>query len=234
MKYTILILHICIMLCISITVAAQHFIGLRGGISLATINFESDNGEEITNLLGADISIPFEIRVSNAFALQPELNYIRKGAEGEYTESELIGNDEYVEAFKGSVSLNYLAVPVFGKYIFETGNIDFFLLAGPVLGYALSGKNEGTLTFSVNGQVVNSLSDDADVEFNDEDGFKRFEFGLGFGAGVGANVGNGKLFLDARYNLGLSAANEDKTEGDKGYNRALSFALGYLIPLGSN
>ncbi len=233
MKNAALTFIICILTCITITSSAQLSVGLRGGISLAKIDFDSESGEDITNLLGVDISIPLEIRISNAVALQPELNYIRKGVEGDYSETELIGNDEYVEEGKGSVFLNYLAIPVFGKYILETGNIDFFLLAGPVLGYAMSGNSEATLTFKVNGQVVNMFSEDADIEFNDEDGFKRFEFGLGFGAGVGANVGSGKLFLDARYNLGLSAVSEDETEGDKGYNRALSFALGYLIPLGA-
>lgn len=213
----------------SFSVSAQTSVGVRGGISLSIINLDNAYFDEISNLPGIDISVPLEIKLSPLFALQPEFNYIQKGVKFKYAEMENDGVDKYEYEEEASASLNYLALPVFGKLFLDAGSVKFFLAAGPYAAYALNGNAKYTETLKVNGKIEDSYSENANINFNDDDGVKRFDFGLGFGTGASLGLGNGKIFLDARYSLGLASINIDETE--KAYNRSYSFALGYLIPI---
>ncbi len=230
MKNSQLFAIVCCLLGASFSISAQTSVGVRGGISLSIINFDEDDGK-IYNLPGIDISVPLEIRLSPLFALQPELNYIQKGTKFKYSETENDGVDKYEYEYDASVSLNYLALPVFGKLFLNAGSVEFFVAAGPYAAYALNGRSKYTETIKANGKIEETYSENFNIKFNDDDGFKKFDFGLGFGAGASLGLGNGKIFLDARYSLGLASITAYETESEKAYNRSYSFALGYLIPI---
>ena len=111
---------------------------------------------------------------SEKFSFQPEIMYSRQG----YS----FGDD--------IVALNYLNIPLMGKYYITKG---FSVEAGPQIGFLLSAKNEKT-----------------DVK----DLFNTFDFGLNFG--LGYKFENG-LNFGARYNLGLTDINN--VEGSSSKNK---------------
>ena len=89
-------------------------------------------------------------------------------------------------------------------------------LAGLAFGYALTAKS-----------ILDGESED--VEFTDDD--VRSNVGLVLGAQGGLPVGDGKVTLDARYNIGL---NDLESEDDmvKATNRQFQVAVGYMWTFG--
>ncbi len=81
--------------------------------------------------------------------------------------------------------ISYLGIPLNLAYKYSfTEKSDFFIQAGPYLGYGLSGK------LNPAGKVL---------IFSAEGGLKRFDYGVGFGAGVEF----GSLVASLNYQLGL-------------------------------
>ncbi len=98
------------------------------------------------------------------------------------------------------VTLNYLSLPLMGKYYVTKG---LSVEAGPQIGYLLSAKDEGR-----------------DVK----DNFKTIDYGLTFG--VGYKLENGLNFT-ARYNAGLSNINDVAGSKDKFRNGVAQLSIGY-------
>jgi len=112
------------------------------------------------------------------------------------------------ESFEGTYKVDYLNVPLMAKFYVAEG---FSLEAGPQVGLLLSAKAEG---------------DFADDDLKDY--LKGIDYGVNFGLGYKLEGG---LNFDARYNLGLSDANDD-TEflGDSTYkNGVIQFSVGYFF-----
>ncbi|GAB3702912.1 hypothetical protein GCM10027592_32810 [Spirosoma flavus] len=136
------------------------------------------------------------------FSVQPEILY------SQYGTRLAIGSD-YLQ-FK----YNLVEVPVLLKASFGQPNLRFFVNAGPIGTYALS----GTVSIREGGQ-----SDSGDIEMGKEG---RFNYGIAGGAGVALKAGPGTVLLEGRYNY--LVGNEDKTTP-----QAAMLSFGYLIPLGS-
>jgi hypothetical protein len=102
-------------------------------------------------------------------------------------------------------TINYLEVPVLLKLSpsLPGDMVRPIFFAGPSLGLLLSAKS-------------------GDVDFKNV--MKSSDFGLIFGGGVEF----GKLSLDARYNLGLSAINKEALANDI-KNRAITVMVGYTL-----
>jgi hypothetical protein len=199
----------------SVTSYAQISIGLRSGLQFSKIAFSGDDviQEEIDlikNISGTNFAIPIEFKVSDKFSVQPELSLSQRGYR---VKIDFLGLPLSVRT-----RFNYFEMPILGKLSLGSGNTKFNLLAGPSIGYALSGNTwdgEKTVDFDFKGQ-----------------GFKRFDFGLQFGGGLSFKVGPGNLFVDTRYLLGLANLNDSKDLSVKGTTRGLGFNLGYLYQLG--
>lgn len=112
------------------------------------------------------------------------------------------------ESFEGSYNVDYLNVPLMAKFYVGEG---FSLEAGPQVGLLLSAKAEG---------------DFADDDLKDY--LKGIDFGVNFGVGYKLEGG---LNFGARYNLGLSDANDDPDYlGDSTYkNSVIQAYVGYFF-----
>jgi len=112
------------------------------------------------------------------------------------------------ESFEGTYKVDYLNVPLMAKFYVVEG---FSLEAGPQVGLLLSAKAEG---------------DFADDDLKDY--LKGIDFGVNFGLGYKLDGG---LNFGARYNLGLSDANDDTDFlGDSTYkNGVFQFSVGYFF-----
>lgn len=176
----------------------------KAGVTLS--KFGGSDIEDAKFNLGFTLGVGFNFPIGEgAFSLQPELNFIQKGAkyeEGDYSEK---------------LKLNYLEIPILAKATF--GEVTkFYVNVGPSLGYGLNGKvkvKEG------------SLEEDFDVNFGDEvdEIEKRMDVGLQLGAGV---IIAEKIMIDLRYGLGLTSLNEES----KVKNNVLQFTVGVPLSIG--
>lgn len=167
------------------TVTAQEIkFGVKGGLNFASIN--GDNTREVETVTAFNFGAMAEISISEKFSFQPELVYSGQGYSS---------NDNLV-------ALNYLNVPLMGKYYVTKG---LSLEAGPQVGFLLSAKNESV-----------------DVK----DAFKAVDFGVNFGFGYKLKSG---LNFGARYNLGLSNINNLDGSSAKRTNGVVQLSVGYFF-----
>jgi len=183
-------------------VSAQTF-GIKGGINFANVTF---SGEEM------DISpksiTSFHVGPVADFVLQESLHfntgllYSVKGFK--------MKMDFFETITEVTEKINYLEVPLNLAYKFtvsETSN--FFVQAGPYLGYALNGKAKGG-------------GETSDVEFGDGK-MKRLDFGLGFGAGLEF----GSIITSLNYQLGLANTADDQDVKLK--NKVFQISFAYMF-----
>jgi len=188
-----------------LTNAQKAQFGLKGGLNVANQNFSVNGFPSASSRIGFHIGGFVEVKISDKFAIQPELLYSTQGSKFNMTVNDS-GTDYNTEnVFK----LAYLNIPVMFKYYAAE---KFSLEAGPQIGFLTSSK----LDVSVVGKTVSQ---------NAKDLFESVDFGLNLGAGYDFTK---KISAGVRYNFGL--ANVAKTEkGDDSNikNRVFSASLGY-------
>lgn len=161
--------------------------GVKAGLNFAFIT--GDNAKDLDPSTDFHFGVMAEFNISDKFYLQPELIYSGQGAETNI-------------ASEGIISLNYLNIPLIGKY-YVTERLS--LEAGPQIGFLLSTKG-GTLDY--------------------KDLLKTTDFGVNFG--VGYKLDNG-LNFSARYNLGLTNINNVDGFSDKNRNGVFQLSVGFFF-----
>lgn len=144
--------------------------GLKGGYNLAAVSFDGDG--ETGQRHSFHIGFYSESFLNDNVSLQIELLYSQQGYElkdggGTYTQK-----------------LNYINLPLMLK-AYPSDN--FFLEAGPQVGYAITHKEEFDSSFSLF---------DTSQEFNPN----SFDWGVNFGGGFKTDTG---VSFGVRYHLGL-------------------------------
>jgi len=187
--------------------------GIKGGVNFADLG--GDDAELFFELgLGGggsgDSDIPIEARTgivaggfalidfNGAFALQPEVLYVQKGAQVELEfENPLSGE---TTSITNTLKLGYIEVPVLAKFqIPLEGNIAPNIFAGPAVAFNINAEQEAE---------GGGESGTADLS----EAVSTADFGLQVGAGVDFDIGSGRtIMLDARYEFGLSSI---PSEGD--------------------
>ena len=209
----------------AVTASAQIQIsyGPRLGINLAKWHAEDlDDAGEIKNRLGYLGGAVFEIRFNENFAIQPEINFLQKGVKYSETDT-LFGN----YSSSADVSFNFLEVPVTLKVGRSFGIARVDLLAGPSLGYGLSGKTRNT--YIINGKTE---KEEFTINFKDSE-ISRIDVSLQIGAAVSFGLGeSARLFVDGRYLLGFTnVMSSSDSEDPTIHNRGIAFSAGVLFPL---
>ena len=209
-------IFIAIMLFGFSTVNAQEInFGAKAGVNFASIT--GDDTDDLDGRTSFHIGIVAEIVISDKFSVQPELLYSSQGATSEdsYTEEDINIKEE------GTVKLDYINLPIMAKFYVGEG---FSLEAGHQIGFLMNSEIEMKLTASGAG-VSESISVTEDLK----DHIKGIDFGLNLG--VGYKMENG-LNFGARYNLGLSDANDDPEffESDSSFkNSVIQVSVGYFF-----
>lgn len=169
----------------------------------AALNIASLTGdvEDSSSLVGFQIGGFAEFKISDKFAIQPELMYSAQGGKESYNEK---GYE--VEVF---TKLGYINIPIMAKYYVAKS---FSLEAGPQIGFLTSAKGE-------------MKADGESLEVDIKDEVESVDFGLNFGAGYDFTE---NITAGLRYNFGLS--NVAKTDAGDDYevkNSVFSISLGY-------
>jgi hypothetical protein len=157
-------------------------VGFKGGLNLSNL-YVNDVDDENARI-GWHAGIYTQLFSSEAFAIQPELNYSTKGTGVTYARA---GANSVMFDHDQRFNLNYLDIPVLA--VFKLGTAAE-IHAGPYWAYLVRAEirnNEG----------------DPNNEFDtiDRRNFDNWDYGLV--GGIGFNLGRGAQ-LGARYNYGLN------------------------------
>lgn len=172
------------MLAIVTAVSAQTSLGIKGGVNMS--NFYGDELDDRNVKIGFHVGVAADYEFMYNHAIQTGLFFTTKGAkyQGEFG------------SVTGEVSLNpmYLQLPVHYAYKIDVSpGTRVVLHAGPYVAYGIGGKANVTISSSEG----SSETDGVDI-FGD-DGFDRFDAGLGLG--IGAEFG--RFLVDLGWDMGL-------------------------------
>ncbi len=137
MKRFCLLLVAAGMLSLAPLARAQHAFGIVGGLNLANLSVDPNDGIDYSNLTALGIGGMVELQLANNTSLRLAPMYLQKGAEAQF------GGDT------AKLKLAYLEVPALLKYSFGNASTRPYLLAGPSLGFLLNAKVTACKTFSL-------------------------------------------------------------------------------------
>lgn len=174
--------------------------GVRGGVNLANVTFDSEDGapsfDPRTGIVAGGFVI---LPVFSWLEVQPEVLYTSKGAKLD---------DEGVKA---SLVLDYVEVPILARASRAlSGRSRLYAVAGPTVGFNVRARSRTEFSGSTEEMDISS-----DVE--------RLDIGVAAGAGLEF----GALTLDGRYTFGLSDIDKDTTDAVTIKNRAFSITVGF-------
>jgi Outer membrane protein beta-barrel domain len=217
--------------------------GVRAGVNVATYAFKSDSPSPsgtdfpIKNATLLTVGLPFEMIFSDNFAIQGELNYVQKGFKFNFDFD--LGQGSSFKS-NSTLAINWLEIPIMAKIKFGSPvGVSGGLFFGPSIGYAFSGKSKGTSTVTQNGLTTTS-SDSQPVEFDKKTGPNGTSNGghsrLDIGLNIGGELNVSGVFLDVRYQLGLTDMATGKTSTatttETAKTRGIALTLGYRFPIG--
>ena len=232
-------------------------VGVRAGALLNNVSLDPEDSDVNPKMLFApQIAVPIEIAFGDMFAVQPEIMYGSHGYKVEESETTTEGTVTIRSKIDGKLKANTLEIPLLAKVKFGTELLKFHVLAGPSIGFGLSGEAEATgnivATENTTGEVVfeEEFSEKGDLKFvgNDYDPndvnddqlpFAKTNINAHLGAGVNLKLGSATLFFDARYILGLSdlspkAEGESDDDHTKTKGNRIGLSVGVLFPLVGN
>jgi len=182
-----------------VQIVSAQTVGIKGGINFANMSLSNDDfGVSPKSIVGFHLGLVTDFKLQESLHFNTGILYSLKGFKME------------IEGESGTYKFNFLEIPMNLAYKFhvsETSN--FFIQAGPYLGYALSGKEEAD-------------GESNDLEFG-KDNWKRFDYGLGFGAGLEL----GSIVASLNYQLGLANLVDDPDVTVK--NKVLQISLAYMF-----
>ena len=166
---------------------------------------------------GALIGVEAEYQLADMFSLAAGLNFAMQGCQWEDTELKIGG--ESLKWKDNKIQLNYLNLPVVANvYLFK----GFAVKTGVQLGFLLSAKQKLDMTGSIGGSSA-TVKYDEDVK----DQCKKFDVSIPIG--VSYQVPTVPVYIDARYNLGLTKIVKDIDESVK--NQVFQLTVGYKFAL---
>lgn len=161
---------------------------------------------------GYHFGIISEFKLSGKLFLQPGLLISNKGSEyivGNNTGGNTTGFSNF------QFSAFYADVPVNLAYKIGRASYKFLLLAGPQIGYGLTGKWEAT------------YGTESDVHFGNgpEDDLKPFDYGVNIGAGLEA----GRFQISSQYYIGLRTLSTVTPPLEEQKYKVLTISIAYLF-----
>lgn len=221
------LIFFCVAVATSFVANAQKSgIYVRAGINLS--DTKEPNGPDVTkSLVNFQAGLMGDVVINKIFSLQPSLIFTGKGAK---FKSEA-GSPKYVATSRPG----YIEIPInfVAKYPFYPKHYNFFLGAGPYIGFGVGGKRK------IEGEIGGTeFSNNNSITFTDEQ--RSYDFEEYAGLGVVKKVDYGYNFITGiRYKRALFAINYSwgKTDIQKDINpenqrikhNVFSFVLGYRL-----
>lgn len=208
-------------LLIAAPLMAQTTLGIRGGLSRATLSSDLDGSSNQDARQGVVAGVDIAFPLASAFELRIGGAYSQKGTSAS-ADLESVGFDGL--GASANIEADWLQLSALARIgTPRDGGMSIGLLVGPWAASLLS--CDASLSFDLGelGSVNESGSCD--------DTTKSTDFGIAAGAGVEMAVSDGlRLGVDLIYSLGL--ANIDDTSTESTTTRHLAVQAGIVIPFG--
>ncbi|MFQ5605627.1 MAG: porin family protein [bacterium] len=210
MKNLTKVLLITLLTVLTTSSAAQHGVGVCGGLNLS--NFSANDLQEVRyhNRLTYAVGGVLDIQLTKNFVLHLQPVYMQKGSKVKLSGREGLSTLAYFEL---PVLLRY-ALGKSAFYMRYHNRRQVYLVAGPTVGFLVSNESSN------------------DIEIIDN--AKNFDFGISFGAGISLPLpGNKTLFVEGRYSRGLINIKDDSDiPGTELRTRGIQILAGlcFLIP----
>ncbi|MCZ2102616.1 MAG: PorT family protein [Chitinophagales bacterium] len=194
---------------ILLTFSANAQLGIKAGINMAKIQIDPESSTNSTSLKpGLSIGAFYNMRLSDQFALMPEVVYIQHGTKDEYKSG--------IDKSTSKTSINYIQIPVLLKMRLVNS---LYAQAGPYLG-----KGIGTPQVVITDASGNETTLKSEFTDNGVDGPNHWDYGFQAGAGFAISA---RARVDARYIHGLNHVTE--LRNFKTYNRSFNLNLSFFF-----
>jgi len=194
---------------VSVATFSQTTFGLRQGAAITTLSAKGDLYNDNNVSYSYNAGIFATIPVNTFLAIQPEVNYVRKGRCNETTELNTTTETDFL--------LHYMQVPVLLQYrnnqLFNKSASVFFINAGPYAGFVLNTQTR--VSESSEGGMLVPVDDS-----------KNTDWGAVFGIGVQTPIRGKEVRFDLRYDMGLSEIANQPTDYR---TKALSLTVGIIL-----
>ena len=184
-------------------------VGIMAGVNYSKANQDPEPSDITIDYRAGFVGGGFlDYQLADVFSIEPQVLFSQKGWNAKGT-----GNSE------GSVRINYIAVPILGKFWIPVSDpsIKPFVFIGPEIAFKVGCTVEG-VALAVTG------SEDCDKS-NVLSSVKSTDFGGTAGGGIQFRAGNQLVRVDARYTLGFTNINDANDSRDI-KNRAFSATIG--------
>ena len=234
MKTLLKTISFAIILVFAFNLQAQDIsFGIKTGVQSSNVKmpgFISDISQipDFKPITTYNIGVVSEIGLHKNFAIQPELVFTQKGFQIKEGMDVNIFNVPLPIGVTAISKFNYIEMPLLAKAKFGNEKTNFYLLAGPTFGYAMSGKLDTRARLLVEIDVF-------ETPINlDAVGYERWEFGGMGGVGVSIGTGNGsQLFFDVRYSHGFTQPYDIPIVRERVQHNSIGVNVGFTLPFGS-
>lgn len=186
--------------------------GVKGGFNYSSIVGDLTDGLKFR--FSGHGGIFLEVKFSEKFKLQPELMYSSQGFQfsTDLASIENEGSTGEENDFRTNVQLNYLIIPILGKFALNDRlDVEF----GPQFGFLLNQVTK-----------IKNLDESSNMDVDRRSSVSG-DFQLDYGAVVGLGIGlNENLSLSPRFYVGLRNR-LNGLEGAQNYNASIQLSLDY-------
>jgi Outer membrane protein beta-barrel domain len=238
------------------SVNAQWSAGVKGGISIPNLTTGGSENNPLNtgynSRLGADVAIFGEYHISHLFSLEASIEYSSQGGKKDGKQATPVPAPiaemyppgyapKYLWAtFNQEAKLNYLMIPVLGKFTFDLGHGSawkFYIDAGPFVGFLLNAKTVATgygniYADEAETQPLLPAPIDLNATADIKDSLRSTNFGIEGNIGLSYLLGPGRLFLEAGGNYGFVNIQKNKDDGQNNTGAA-TVRIGYAFSFSS-
>ena len=234
-------------------VSGDLWFGIRGGPSVPRLSGgNNDVSRGYDSILAPNGGLVSEYYLTDRFSLLVEVDYSGQGGERKGMQPitqtpdglpQLPPGQLLYGDFKNTSKLNYLEVPVMGKYEWGSGeHWRCFAELGPYVGYLLDAKEETRGTsqiyvdkngtpLTIEGNPLPAMSFDSDTNVRGD--LNKWNVGIMGGIGTAYLLNpNNQVFLDLRGEYGLTTVQKDTEQNGKSHTGSAVLSIGYKFMFG--
>lgn len=192
-------------------------IGVNAGMNMNKVSFSPSVRQNSKKDFTAGVSVRYisEKYFGMTCGVLMEMNYSRRGWSEHY--------DDYPDV-SYQRTMNYVEVPFLAHLAFGKKAVQFFLHAGPQVGFLLG--DDYTIGGDWSGLSLQQTQHSEEIK-------KNFDYGIAGGGGLEMNTGIGHFLLEGRYYYALSDffGNDKKEIFGRSAHSGLAVKLTYLFDL---
>ena len=202
---------------------AQNF-GVKAGLNLSNLIERDHNTIDSEFKPGFHIGATAEFPIKEIFSFETGLLLSTKGYKTPKRLYGSFGDAQVINYREETVNLLYLDIPLTAKISFDVSNAKIYGSFGSYIGVGLSGKHKTEISYNPNDDP--NLMMEVDVEWgsDENDDFKRLDYGLSAEVGVEFNA----VQVGVSYSIGIADIMPNiGSQSNRVKNQVVGISLGF-------